>query len=201
MDGARFDAMARRLVTGRAGRRAVGKALIGGTVGVLLAGRGFGEATAGCGRVGTSTQRPDRCGSGTRCCTHARCGDNGRCTCKRRWTDCDDDGRCEADLMRDGSNCGECGLVCASGECVHGACTCDPFNNLCPNEVDGQCTCGAVVSATGFQAACVDRNSACDLDKPCDSNADCPPRSVCLRGCSDPPDPQPTRCSKPCIPV
>jgi hypothetical protein len=128
---------------------------------------------------------PD-CNGGTTCATGDGCG--GTCTCN------------DASFCNEGV-CVACDPPCPAGQrCVHGTCTCDPFNNTCPNEVDGQCTCGAFV-ATPFAAACVDRNSACDLDKPCDTNEDCPVGSVCLLGCADPPAPNPRRCSTPCIPV
>jgi hypothetical protein len=128
---------------------------------------------------------PD-CNGGTTCDTGDGCG--GTCTCS------------DAAFCNEGV-CVACNPSCPAGQrCVHGTCTCDPFNNTCPNDVDGQCTCGAFV-ATPFAAACVDRNSACDLDKPCDTNEDCPIGSVCLLGCADPPAPNPRRCSQPCIPV
>jgi hypothetical protein len=106
--------------------------------------------------------------------------------------------------LTDPHHCGACDTPSPTGVCRHGTFTCDPFYNTCPQDNDGtgQCTCGAVVSAT-FVAACVDRNSACDLDSPCFSDDDGTARSVCLRGCSDPPTPpdpnhNPNRCSKPC---
>jgi hypothetical protein len=66
-----------------------------------------------------------------------------------------------------------------------------------------RCGCGAIHTDPGgpFKAACVDRNSACDLDKPCDGHADCPAGSVCLVGCKDLPDltgAEGRRCSTPC---
>jgi hypothetical protein len=134
---------------------------------------------------------------------------NGACVCIPNCgggTICGDDGcggtcRCDDSAFCNEGTCVACDPACPAGQrCVHGTCTCDPFNNTCPNEIDGQCTCGAIV-ADVFTAACVDRNSACDLDKPCDSNEDCPLGSVCLRGCADPPATNPNRCSKPCIPV
>lgn len=119
--------------------------------------------------------------------------------CRRGRTCCGDD--C-VNLLTAATHCGICGQACPDGQqCVHGTCTCDPFNNSCPNDDAGRCACGAFVNDP-FAAACADTNSACDLDKPCASNEDCPPRSVCLRGCRDPDDPLgPNRCSNPCNPV
>ena len=136
------------------------------------------------------------CGAcGHSCDADAECQD-GVCVCNPGTTDCGDE--C-ANLLTDPHHCGECGFACATGQaCVHGTCSCDPFNNTCPTEVDGQCGCSATV-ATPFVAACTDRNSACDLAKPCTSNDDCPPRSVCLQGCAD--TGNRNRCSTPCIPV
>jgi hypothetical protein len=91
-----------------------------------------------------------------------------------------------------------------SGECIHGACACDPFDNTCPQDASEpgfQCGCGAVV---GGGAACVDHNDPCILEQPCDSHADCDPGSVCLVGFKDLPDPtghEGRRCSKPCVPA
>jgi hypothetical protein len=192
MDDDRFDRLARSLRSG-VSRRAIGRVTLGGALGSAAgfpAWFGPRDAAAKCSALGK------KCRKGSRCCGGGKC--KGRtCVCKGDKEACGD--RC-ANLLTDPANCGACGLSCADGQCVHGACLCDPFNNHCPNEVDGQCGCNAFV-ADEFQAACTDRNSACDLDKPCNSNADCAPRSVCLRGCSDPPDPQPNRCSKPCLPV
>ena len=231
MDSSRFDSLARLIVGAAPrrtiGRALLGAAL--GAVG-LPTWLELGGAAAACVKLDKRCAKGDRCCGGARC-KHGTCrcrpglgNCGGKCVDRQTSTAhcgaCDnrcganeicDDGGCVCqlgttcgtacvDLETDPDHCGACGIACASGECVHGACTCDPFNNQCPSEVDGQCTCGAIV-AEEFQAACVDRNSACDLDKPCDSNDDCPLGSVCLRGCSDPPDPQPNRCSKPCIPV
>jgi len=196
MDDNRFDAFA----------RSVGSIVPRRTIARALAGIGIGavtrfpvwlvpeQAAAQCVNLGKSCKKN---GKRRRCCGGAKCK-GGRCKCTGGKEVCG--AKC-VDLMTDPRNCGRCGLICVSDKCRHGACTCDPFNNQCPTEIDGQCTCGAVVVAEGFEAARVDRNSACDLDRPCESDDTCPPGSVCLLGCSDPPDPQPKRCSKPCIPV
>lgn len=192
MDDDRFDSLA-RLIGSAASRRRVARAMLAVAVAGVAGFPGFlrpRDAAAACRQVGRTCERGDRCCGGARC--RAK-----RCRCPRGEVEC---GRRCINPLTDGANCGRCGASCASGQCLHGTCTCDPFNNQCPSEVDGQCSCGGVAGSV-FQAACVDRNSACDLSKPCQSNADCPPRSVCLGGCSDPPDPQPNRCSNPCVPV
>jgi hypothetical protein len=91
-----------------------------------------------------------------------------------------------------------------SGECVHGACACDAFENTCPQDASEpgfQCGCGAVA---GGGSACVDRSAACNMAKPCNSHDDCDPGSVCLVSCKELPDPtgaQGRRCSNPCVPA
>lgn len=142
------------------------------------------------------------CGGKCADCRHGKVCRDGACVCPDDYVECD--GKC-VNLLTDADHCGACNTTCPGGNgCRHGTCTCDPFNNTCPQDNDGsgQCGCGAAV-ATSFEAACVDRTSACDLDKPCFSDDDCPARSVCLRGCSDPPTPpdpnhNPNRCSTPC---
>jgi hypothetical protein len=123
--------------------------------------------------------------------------------CRGEDSPCADDGDCCGDqTFCDDGNCAPCPFPCAAGErCVQGTCTCNPFDNTCPDEVDGQCTCGAIVrlDPDEFVAACVDRNSACDLDAPCETNEECGPGRVCLLGCAD--DPPRNRCSNPCVPV
>jgi hypothetical protein len=126
-------------------------------------------------------------------CAGGTCGDDGcggQCACA-------DSAWCQA------GTCIPCDPPCPTGErCVHGTCTCNPFANTCPVDAtpppgmpDLRCACGGFVSDEGL-AACADGNSACDLSKPCATNDDCPPRSVCLLGCSDTGDSR--RCSRPC---
>jgi hypothetical protein len=128
-----------------------------------------------------------KCGNGTLCGDDG-CG--GECTCA------------DSAFCHEGA-CVPCDPPCPAGQrCLHGTCTCAQSNNTCPPDAtpppgnpDLLCSCGAVV-ADQFTAACVDGNSACDLDKPCDTHEDCPPRSVCLLGCSGTGNPR--RCSTPC---
>lgn len=189
MDAPTFDRLVVAL-TSVASRRRIAKALFGGglmSAATLLA---SGHAVAKC------VAEDNRCGTNFGdCCSGLKC-----CRVKPGVKRC-------RDLLTNRRACGTCRNPCPKDQtCVHGTCSCDPSNNTCPNEVDGQCTCGASVpegDAT-FQAACVGRNSACNLDEPCDTNNDCAPRSVCLLGCQDPPDPTGhggRRCSKPCFPV
>ena len=65
-------------------------------------------------------------------------------------------------------------------------------NNECPEIAESQCGCHTYVGAA-VGGACVDPNDACDPERPCDSNDDCGPGSVCLDGCR--------HCSTPCKPA
>jgi hypothetical protein len=192
MDSIRFDSLTRHL--GRfQRRRAVLKALVA-SVPVLATVSAYLPEEVGAACVAL-TKRCKKNGETLRCCGGAVCRQK-KCRCKGSDTVCD--GKCK-DLLSDPENCGACGSRCPTGKCVHGACTCDPFNNTCPNEIDGQCGCSAIGEAAEFEAICTDRNSACDLDRICETHEDCPDGSACLIGCSDS---QPRkRCSKPCIPV
>ena len=172
--------------------------------------RGKNAKKAKKGKKAKDKKNPKDC-AGKEC--GGKCGDcrdgkvchDGVCGCPDAMAECD--GRC-VNLLTDADHCGACNASCpGSNGCRHGTCTCDPFNNTCPLDETpfkpgDLCGCGAVV-ANQFVAACVDGNSACDMDKPCFSDDDCQARSVCLRGCSDPPTPpdpnhNPNRCSKPC---
>jgi hypothetical protein len=191
MNDDRFDRLVRS-IRGQTSRRTLNRIALAAAVG---GGTAFGFAAGPV--AGKCVKLGKRCRKGDRCCGGAKCKSK-TCVCTAGKQACA--GSC-VDPSTDPANCGACGLSCTDGACVHGACVCDPFHNHCPNEIDGQCGCGAFVTESGFAAACTDRNSACNLDKPCTSNADCDLGSVCLRGCADPPAPNPNRCSKPCIPV
>lgn len=205
MDETRFDALAKTI--NHASRRGllVSLASVAG-LGMLIA--PFGEDAAARKRRkrrrkrGGSQDNGAGDGSG-----NGGGGGGGGCTPDCNGQTCGDDGcggtcSCEGDAECIGGVCIGCNPACPAGQrCLHGTCTCDPFANQCPNDVDGQCTCGAVVG-TPFVAACVDRNSACNLESPCDNNSDCPIGSVCLLGCKDLPDAHNgRRCSRPCIAV
>lgn len=189
MDDKRFDSLVRS-IGGATSRRKMARVMLAAALAGVAGRLGRQDAAAACREIGRKCERGDRCCGGASCRAE-------RCRCPRGEIACG--GRC-INPLTNGANCGQCGLRCASGACLHGTCTCEVSNNQCPNEVGSQCACGVVVASTS-QAACVDRASACDESKPCESNADCPPRSVCLQDCVDPSNPQPYRCSNPCVPV
>ena len=84
-----------------------------------------------------------------------------------------------------------------TGDCINGACECDPFNNTCPQDATAQCACAPVVGG-GF--GCCDSNDCCAIETPCTSNADCTrPGSFCAIGCG-PPNGTTNTCTNPCIP-
>ncbi len=93
------------------------------------------------------------------------------------------------------------------GTCVHGACSCDATqtfgeNNGCPASTGGRCGCYPYVGESFPKGACANPLSECNMEKSCDTNADCGPGSVCLPTCADASDPQgPRRCSNPCRPA
>lgn len=193
METGPFDALAKRAAAGWTRRT---------TLAMLAAlGLGVAEHDMAFGKSGKCKPKCTAC----RRCRKGRCRTtkNGRRKCKKGKCRPDKDGTvcgddC-ADLLTDARHCGTCGNACpAEQRCLHGTCTCDPFNNTCPQDQDGggRCACSAAVMNGEFVAACADRTSACDLDKPCQSNDDCPPRSVCLLGCSG--TGNPNRCSTPC---
>lgn len=138
MDGLRFDSLARTLATSR---RTALKTLIGGSLGVSLAGGAGNNAAAVCKKVG---QNCDRNGD---CCTGANCR-GGECKCKSGRDECS--GKCFI-LDSDERHCGICGNACAAGEtCCSSACfdleedheNCGTCGHACgDNEFCGVGTC------------------------------------------------------------
>jgi len=82
-----------------------------------------------------------------------------------------------------------------SGECLNGACQCDPAANDCPQDDSAQCEC---TPALGGVAACCDSNTCCDIETTCDSNLDCLRKgSFCSPNCNFGGF---SHCTNPCIP-
>lgn len=155
MDGSRFDAWTRRRV-GLATAISIATPLGVGPFREAVSKKCKGKKKK-CGK---------KCISKKKCC-----GGCGQKTCCK--------GTC-VDLATNAAHCGLCGNACASGECVHGACTCENFFDDCPQGVG--CSCGLYV---GGGAVCFDGISGM-----CNDNDDCPIGSACLVN---------NTCSKPCL--
>jgi hypothetical protein len=155
MDGSRFDAWTRRRMSLATGGLLASFCGIGVFAGV--------EAKK-C--KGNKRKCGKKCISKKKCC--GGCGEQ---TCCK--------GKC-VDLATNPGNCGLCGNACASGECVHGVCTCTNFLEDCPQSMP--CSCGVYV---GGGAACFGGFAG-----PCDENDDCPIGSVCMGN---------NLCSEPCL--
>lgn len=90
-----------------------------------------GDITDGC--EATLTGDPNNCGAcknvcqapanATAGCTGSTCGIG---QCNAGFADCDNDlaNGCEFDITSNPNNCGGCGVVCGSGQCVNSACVC-----------------------------------------------------------------------------
>jgi hypothetical protein len=89
-------------------------------------------------------------------------------------------GKTCVDLETDGNNCGFCGDACATGACVHGACTCEGAEDC----IEG-CLCAARVEGGDACQSGVDSTDTCNED------ADCPFGSFCRLVGND--------CSIPCF--
>jgi hypothetical protein len=145
MDGPRFDAWTRRQVGFAAG------SLIGASLGLgALAAAEAGKCKGNKKKCGKKCISKKKCcgGCGQKTCCHGTC----------------------VDLATSAKHCGICGNACASGECVHGACTCTNFFDDCPAGVP--CSCGLYLGGGGV---CFSTPSGL-----CDSHDDCPVGSACL---------------------
>jgi hypothetical protein len=153
MDGSRFDAWTRRRMS----------LATGGLLASFL-GTGVFAGVEAKKCKGNKRKCGKKCISKKKCC--GGCGEQ---TCCK--------GKC-VDLATNPGNCGLCGNACASGECVHGACTCTNFFDDCPQGVG--CSCGLYV---GGGTVCFSTP-----DGQCAENDDCPIGSVCLLNgqCSGP---------------
>lgn len=113
VDASRVDIMSKALATSR---RITLKSLLGGAFGAFLASRGWGDAAAGCKKVGK------KCDKSKDCCDGAKCkgGKKGKCRCKGSRKEC---GKECVDLNNDDQHCGACDTVCTgAASCQNGAC-------------------------------------------------------------------------------
>ena len=83
------------------------------------------------------------------------------------------------DLVTSGANCGECGNSCASGGCIHDACTCSG-EPQCPD------ACACFSRFEGGSKACMGAVAS----QTCATDAPCPLGAVCLIN---------GKCSIPCV--
>jgi hypothetical protein len=119
MDGRRFDRVTQALAAGVTRRRVLAGifalAMTDGAADVAAAERG-----RRCQRVGVQCTRDGQCCTGL-CRTAALPGRRRRqvCSCPTGEQACS--GSC-VDILTDPANCGACGNVCESGECIDGAC-------------------------------------------------------------------------------
>jgi DNA-binding beta-propeller fold protein YncE len=181
MDEQRFDAALRAL--NRATTRRTGFAA---ALGVLLGGAGL-EASAKGGKPGKDrgkerdqdedgAEHEGPCGDGSgpanRCSQHNHCctrycrweedAQTGRCRCRQRGDDCNDDRNC----------CGS--LVCRSGKCKSKeADRCGPGNCRGCCTGGGSCLAGNAATACGAGG---ERCSVCSSDTPCCINGACSAR-------------------------
>jgi hypothetical protein len=146
MDGSRFDALTRTLITPR---RGAVRTLFGGALGALLAARSQ-EALA-CKNFGK------QCAHDNDCCAGMKCR-NDKCRCDNGFTKCN--AKCY-DLNTDETHCGACATICAAGEsCCDGTCS-DTSTDR-----DNCGVCGAACAATeicleGVCTACPVGNQVC----------------------------------------
>ena len=125
MDGRRFDELARAAAASLPRRRLL-RLLAGGLAGGALLRLGREAAAARCLVVGERCRRSDDCCPGELCLNRV-------CECREGFKECG--GYC-ADLLADGQNCGDCGVVCKDDHvCNAGECVCPKPLTEC----DGVC--------------------------------------------------------------
>lgn len=152
MTSSQFDALIRCFQIGTARRSAI-SATFGTGLGVLLSRFGHDAADAGKRR-----RKKKKCKGGKKKC-----------------------GKKCVDLATDGNHCGVCGNACATGACIHGACTC-VNGDECPEG----CLCAS--REEDLPDGC---QSGVDTTDTCNEDADCPFGSFC-RGVGN-------QCSIPCF--
>ncbi|MBL8601077.1 MAG: hypothetical protein JNK72_04050 [Myxococcales bacterium] len=155
-----------------------------------------GETPTACGASCVDLRRdPNHCGQcDQRCpsgpnaeasCVEGRCV--ARCSDTQRYADCDQNAAngCEAELPRDASNCGACGVSCQAGSNGQPAC------------MTGQC---AITCQTSFGDCDGNRDNGCETNLGITATA-C---GMCGRACSAPANAAPTcvegRCGFSCAP-
>jgi hypothetical protein len=99
-----------------------------------------GLAASPCGATTICSCPPPGTGNATWACVNDKC----EVTCPAGYADCDHDpsSGCEANLMTDTMNCGQCGFQCAgnTAACSAGSCECTPPYALCyPGPLYVQC--------------------------------------------------------------
>jgi hypothetical protein len=103
-----------------------------------------------CGSCNTQCSNPP---NGSAECNNGQCGLG---TCDAGYADCDNNPQngCEKDVLADPLNCGGCGIVCGSGQCANGACTCTKKVLVLAD--DGATGAGALATAIGKAGYAVD---------------------------------------------
>lgn len=163
LDVDRFDALVHAIGNMASRRAALGGAL--GAIFVVLAARlGIDNAAA------RKKRKKRKCKGGRKRCGR-KCILKTECCrgCSGGLQCCN--GACK-DLLSDGVNCGGCGIVCETGECVHGACTCASSDD-CPGS---GCTCSSRLEGG---AAC---RGPLLSSTPCDGDETCPLATFCTFG-------------------
>lgn len=149
MDRYRFAAFVRALFVA-ASRRAALSGLLGTALAALLARLGADDA------VGKKKHKKKKCKGGKKKC-----------------------GKKCVDLATSGAHCRACGNACATGGCVHGACTCASNDDctegcFCAAGVEGVKLCNQSVSAEG---------ALCVVDETCPLGSYCSIINTCTFPC------------------